>query len=201
MENRRKMSTKTMVTGALLTALVVLLQFVSMAIRTGTFSITLSLVPIVIGAVICGKGMGAWLGFVFGVTVLATGDAAPFMVVNALGTILTVLLKGTACGFVSGLVYELIAKAFSKNQKGVSYGAAVFSALICPITNTGVFLLGCLAFFMDTLAVWGEGLGFGNNVGKYMIVGLVGTNFLIEMAVIIVFAPAIVRIIKVASKK
>ncbi len=201
MVNRRKMSTSTMVTGALLTALVVLLQFVSMAIRTGTFSITLSLVPIVIGAVLCGKGMGAWLGFVFGVTVLATGDAAPFMVVNALGTILTVLLKGTACGFVSGLVYELIAKAFSKKQKNVSYAAAVLSALICPVTNTGVFLLGCLAFFMDTLAVWGEGLGFGSNVGKYMIFGLVGTNFLIEMAVIIVFAPAIVRIIKVASKK
>lgn len=201
MVNRRKMSTSTMVTGALLTALVVLLQFGSMAIRTGTFSITLSLVPIVIGAVLCGKGMGAWLGFVFGVTVLATGDAAPFMVVNALGTILTVLLKGTACGFVSGLVYELIAKAFSKKQKNVSYAAAVLSALICPVTNTGVFLLGCLAFFMDTLAVWGEGLGFGSSVGKYMIFGLVGTNFLIEMAVIIVFAPAIVRIIKVASKK
>ena len=69
------------------------------------------------------------------------------------------------------------------------------------MTNTGVFLLGCLAFFMDTLALWGEGLGFGSNVGKYMIFGLVGTNFLIEMAVIIVFAPAIVRIIKVVSKK
>ena len=199
MVNKRKMSTRTMVTGALLTALVVLLQFVSMAIRTGTFSITLSLVPIVIGAVICGKGMGAWLGFVFGVTVLATGDATPFMVVNAWGTILTVLLKGTACGFVSGLVYELICKAFSK--KGASYTTAVLSALVCPITNTGVFLLGCLAFFMDTLAMWGENLGFGTNVGKYMIVGLVGTNFLVEMAVIIVFAPAIVRIIKVASKK
>lgn len=201
MENRGRMTTSTMVTGALLTALVVLLQFVSMAIRTGTFSITLSLVPIVIGAVLCGKGMGAWLGFVFGVTVLATGDAAPFMVVNALGTILTVLLKGTACGFVSGLVYELIAKAFGRNQKDVSYATAVISALICPVTNTGVFLLGCLAFFMDTLALWGEGLGFGSNVGKYMIFGLVGTNFLIEMAVIIVFAPAIVRIIKVVSKK
>ena len=55
MENTRKMSTKTMVTVALLTALVVVLQFVSMAIRTGTFSITLSLVPIDIGAVICSK--------------------------------------------------------------------------------------------------------------------------------------------------
>lgn len=200
MENKGKMSTRTMVTGALLTALVVVLQFVSMAIRFGTFSITLSLVPIVIGAVLCGKGMGAWLGFVFGVTVLATGDAAPFMVVNAAGTILTVLLKGTLCGFVSGLVYELVSKIISENQKKVSYAGAVLSALVCPVVNTGVFLLGCLAFFMKTLSVWGAGLGF-ENVGAYMIFGLVGTNFLIEMAVIIVFAPAIVRIIKVVSKK
>ncbi len=200
MVNKGKMSTRTMVIGALLTALVVVLQFVSMAIRFGTFSITLSLVPIVIGAVLCGKGMGAWLGFVFGVTVLATGDAAPFMVVNAAGTIFTVLLKGTLCGFVSGLVYELISKVFSKNQKKVPYAGAVVSALVCPVVNTGVFLLGCLAFFMKTLAVWGAGLGF-ENVGAYMIFGLVGTNFLIEMAVIIVFAPAIVRIIKVVSKK
>ena len=200
MVNRGKMSTRTMVSGALLTALVVILQFVSMAIRVGTFSITLSLVPIVIGAILYGKGMGAWLGFVFGVTVLATGDAAPFMVVNAGGTILTVLLKGTLCGFVSGIVYELITKIFNKNQKNVPYVGAVLSALMCPVVNTGVFLLGCLVFFMKTLAVWGAGLGF-ENVGAYMIFGLVGTNFLIEMAVIIIFAPAIVRIIKVVSKK
>lgn len=200
MVNRGKMSTRTMVTGALLTALVIVLQFVSMAIRPGTFSITLSLIPIVIGAVLFGKGMGSWLGFVFGVAVLATGDAAAFMVVNAPGTILTVLLKGTACGFVSGLVYELIGKVFCRKNKNVPYMGVVLSALVCPVTNTGVFLLGCLAFFMKTLKVWGEGLGFAN-VGKYMIFGLVGTNFLIEMAVIIIFAPAIVRIIKVVSKK
>jgi len=200
MVNRGKMSTSTMVTGALLTAMVIVLQFVSMNIRTGAFSITLSLVPIVIGAVLFGKGMGSWLGFVFGFAVLATGDAGSFMVVNAPGTILTVLLKGTACGFVSGLVYELISKAFSKKNKNVPYAAAVVSALMCPITNTGVFLLGCLTFFMKTLKEWGEGLGFAN-VGNYMIFGLVGTNFLIEMAVIIIFAPAIVRIIKVVSKK
>ncbi len=201
MERTKKMSTRTMVTGALLTALVVVLQFVSMAIRTGTFSITLSLVPIVIGAVICSKGMGAWLGFVFGVTVLATGDAAPFLAVNVFGTIITVLLKGTACGFMSGMVYEVICKLFKKEETKASYTAAVISAIVCPVTNTGVFLLGCLAFFMKTLVQWGAGLGFGTNVGKYMIFGLVGMNFLIEMAVIIVFAPAIVRIIKVVSKK
>lgn len=196
MERQRKMSTRTMVLGALLTALVVILQFMGSFIKFGMFSISLVLIPIVIGAITCGKRMSTWLGLVFGAVVLASGDAAAFLVVNAPGTVITVLLKGVACGFFAGLVYELIAKATKK-----TYIAGVLAALVCPIANTGVFLLGCLAFFMETIAVWAEGLGFGANVGEYMIFGLVGGNFLFEMAVNIILAPAIVHIIKVVSKK
>ena len=196
MERQRKMSTRTMVLGALLTALVVILQFMGSFIKFGMFSISLVLIPIAIGAITCGKRMSTWLGLVFGAVVLASGDAAAFLVVNVPGTIITVLLKGIACGFFAGLVYELIAKATNK-----TYIAAVSAALVCPIANTGVFLLGCLAFFMETIAVWAEGLGFGTDVGRYMIFGLVGGNFLFEMAVNIILAPAIVHIIKVVSKK
>ena len=196
MERQRKMSTKTMVLGALLTALVVILQFMGSFIKFGMFSISLVLIPIAIGAITCGKRMSTWLGLVFGVVVLASGDAAAFLVVNAPGTIITVLLKGVACGFFAGLVYELIARATKK-----TYIAGVVAALVCPIANTGVFLLGCLVFFMETIAVWAEGLGFGANVGRYMMFGLVGGNFLFEMAVNIILAPAIVHIIKVVSKK
>lgn len=196
MVKKEKMSTRTMVLGALLTAIVVVLQFAGASIRFGTFSVSLVLIPIVIGAITCGKTIGAWLGFVFGIVVLASGDAAPFWAVNTLGTITTVLAKGIACGFVSGLVYEIIFKLAGK-----SYGSAIAAAIVCPIVNTGVFLIGCVIFFMETVAEWGEGLGFGSNVGQYMIVGLVGVNFLFEMAVNIVFAPAIAHIIKVASRK
>ena len=196
MERQRKMSTRTMVLGALLTALVVILQFMGSFIKFGMFSISLVLIPIAIGAITCGKRMSTWLGLVFGAVVLASGDAAAFLVVNVPGTIITVLLKGIFCGFFAGLVYELIAKTTNK-----TYIAAVSAALVFPIANTGVFLLGCLAFFMETIAVWAEGLGFGTDVGRYMIFGLVGGNFLFEMAVNIILAPAIVHIIKVVSKK
>ena len=196
MVNNKKMSTRTMVTGALLTALVIILQFVGAAIRFGTFSVSLVLIPIAIGAITCGKTVGAWLGFVFGVVVLASGDAAPFWAINTPGTIITVLLKGTACGFVSGLVYELLIKAFGTNSKEMTYDAAIVAALVCPVVNTGVFLLGCLVFFLDTVKEWAG----GSNVGTYMIVGLVGLNFVFEMAVNIVFAPAIAHIIKVIKK-
>lgn len=189
----KKFSTSTIVGIGLLTAIVVVLQFVSMALRFGTFSITLTLVPIVVGAALYGWKTGAWLGFVFGVAVLLTGDAAAFLTINIPGTIGTVLVKGAAAGLLAGLVYRLIAK---KNQV-----AAVFiSSITAPIVNTGIFLLGCRLFFYDTVAAWGAGLGFENTF-VYMIVGLVGINFLIELGVNLVLNPAIVMIIKVAKKE
>lgn len=189
---KQKMTTNKMVVGALLTALVFLLQFMGASIRFGTFSISLVLIPIVIGAVTCGKGIGAWLGLVFGVAVLASGDAAFFMQFNAIGTVITVLLKGIACGFVAGLVYDVLVKIF-KN----SYLAAITAAIVCPVVNTGIFLLGCSVFLMDAVAHLSGG---GVNLGKFMIFGLVGANFLFEMAVNIIFAPAIAHIIKIVSK-
>ena len=62
----------------LFTAIVIVLQLMGSFIRFGTFSISLVLVPVVIGAALYGAGAGAWLGFVFGVVVLLSGDAAAF---------------------------------------------------------------------------------------------------------------------------
>ena len=197
MVSKKQMSTRTMVTGALLTALVIILQFMGAAIRFGPFSISLVLIPIAIGAITCGKTVGTWLGLVFGVVVLASGDAAPFWAVNTAGTIITVLVKGMAAGFISALVYEVLVKLFGKNRQKMQYVAAIVASLVCPIVNTGVFLLGCLVFFMKTVTEWAG----GSNVGTYMIVGLVGVNFLFEMAVNIIFAPAISHIVKVVNKK
>lgn len=189
----KKFSTSTIVGIGLLTAIVVVLQFVSMALRFSAFSITLTLVPIVVGAALYGWKTGAWLGFVFGAAVLLTGDAAAFLTINPAGTIATVLVKGAMAGLVAGLVYRLIAK---KNQ----VAAVLVSSIVAPIVNTGIFLLGCRLFFFDTVAAWGAGLGFENTF-VYMIVGLVGGNFLIELGVNIVLNPAILQIIKIGKKK
>ena len=183
-----------MVLGAVLTALVVILQFVGAVIKFGPFSISLVLVPIVIGCATCGIGIGAWLGFIFGVTVLISGDAAAFLAVSPIGTIITVLLKGTLCGLFAGLVYKALA---SKNR----YIAVAAAAIICPLVNTGVFLLGCLLFFMETVKEWAVGFGFGEAVGQYMIFGLVGSNFLVELAINVVLSPVIVRLLNIREKQ
>ena len=184
-----KMTTKNMVLAAILTAIVIILQFLGAFIKIGPFSISAGLIPIVIGAATCGISVGAWLGFVFGVVVLLSGDAALFLAVNIPGTIITVLAKGILCGLGAGLVFKALSK---KNM----YLAVILAAIVCPVINTGVFLIGCFLFFMETVTQWAG----GTNVGQYMIVGLVGFNFLIEMAVNIVLSPIVVRLINVRNK-
>ena len=184
--------TKTMVGIGLFTAIVMVLQFLGGSIRFGVFSISLVLVPIVVGAAVYGWKAGSWLGFMFGVAVLLSGDAAAFMVVHPLGTVLTVLAKGSCCGLVAGFVYHLLA---NKNK----FAAVIAAALICPVVNTGVFLIGCWLFFLETVAEWGRALGY-ENVAAYMFLGLAGGNFLVEVAVNMLLSPVIVRLIAIGKK-
>ena len=192
MKNSKGNSTKRLVLCAVLTAIVAVLQFMGAIIKFGPFSISLVLVPIVVGAAICGTGAGAWLGLAFGITVLLSGDAALFMAVNIPGTIATVLLKGMLCVLAAGLVYKSLA---GKNI----YIAVIAAALVCPIVNTGVFLLGCKIFFMDTIREWAVQAEFGDNAGGYMIISLVGLNFIAETVINIVLSPIITRLIKMKS--
>ena len=185
---------KNMVGIALFTAIVVVLQMLGGAIKVGgMFSISLVLIPIVVGAAVYGWTAGAWLGFIFGVAVLATGDAAAFLAVDPLATVAVVLLKGTMGGLLAGLCY----KALARLNKFV---AVVAAAICCPVVNTGIFLLGCRLFFYDTIAAWGAGLGF-ENATAYMFLGLAGVNFLVELGVNILTAPMIVRLIRIGTKE
>ena len=61
---------------AILAALVVVLQTVASGIRIGPVPISLTLVPIVVGAILFGPGAGAGLGFVFGLVCLIAASPA-----------------------------------------------------------------------------------------------------------------------------
>lgn len=185
-----RQKTKTMVGVGLLTAIVVVLQAMAVGIRFGVFNISLVLVPIVVGAALYGYKAGAWLGFVFSIVVLFT-DAGAFLAVSVPGTIITVVLKGTLAGLAAGMVYKMLE---NKNR----YLAVLAAAIVCPIVNTGIFLLGCLVFFLETINGWGVAAGF-DNVGAYLIFGMVGVNFLVEMGVNIVLSSVIVRLIRIAK--
>ena len=195
MENNKRFSIRQLTGTALFIAIVVILQLLGSFIHFGPFSISLVAVPIVVGAALYGAASGAWLGLVFAIVVLISGDAAAFLVVNPLGTIITVVGKGVLCGLGAGFVYNAL-----KGKKDTA--AVMASAIVCPVINTGVFLLCCALFFMkEPLTGWAQALGFGDDVVKYMFLGLAGGNFIFELLFNVALSPVIVRLIKLGKTR
>ena len=190
---QKKMSTQTMVLGAMMTALVVVFQcLATYTTFFGPFSTAIGLIPIVVGAAMCGPMMGAWLGLAFGVVVIATGGANLFFAFSIFGTLVTVLVKGIACGYAAGLVYRLLAR-FRKTI------AVIVSAVVCPVVNTGIFLLGSAIFFMKHANAIAEMLGM-NVSGFGLFMALAMANFLFEVLMNLVLSPVIVRLLDIWKK-
>lgn len=191
-KNKRQMQTEKMVLVALLTALVAVLSYFGGFIKIGGLaSISLTLIPVVLGAALCGSLVGAWLGGVAGAVFFLTADAAFWFGLSIPGTVITVMIKGILSGYFAGLSYRLIEK-FNR------YVAVFVSAIVAPVVNTGIFLLGCLVFFMDSVNA--GALAEGMSVGGYLIIFFVGLNFVFELLVNVLLSPAILRIINIKKK-
>lgn len=191
---KKKISTKTLTLGAVLTAVVIVLQSLGTYYTAffGPFSTAMALIPIVIGAAMCGKAMGAWLGLAFAGTVLITGGAAFFQNYNFWGAVVTVVFKGVACGFVAGLVYQML-------NKFNEYVAVFSAAAICPIVNTGIFLLGSRIFFFKYAQEMAQVLNI-EATGMEVFVLLAMANFLTELLSSFLLGPAVVRILNIRRK-
>ena len=189
--NQRSMKTRKLVLLALLTAMVAVLAYLGGFIKIGGLaSISLTLIPVVVGAILYGPYAGAWLGGVAGAMFFATPDAAFWLGLSIPGTIITVMVKGVLSGLCAGLAYKLLARL---NR----YVAVVVSAIVCPVVNTGIFLLGMVCFFSDVIA---EKWAGGANIFLFLV-GLIWINFIIEVGINIVLSPAIVRIVDAVKKK
>ena len=190
--NKKREQIEKLALMALFTAMVAVLSYFGGFIKIGGLaSISLTLIPVVLGAALVGPLAGAWLGGVSGVVFFATADAAFWFGLSVPGTIITVMIKGILSGFAAGLVYKLL-------EKMNRYLAVIASAVVCPIVNTGIFLLGCLVFFMDT--VKGGAATEGISVGAYLIIFFVGLNFVFELLLNVILSPAILRIINIKKK-
>ncbi len=198
-----RQKTLRMVQMAMLVALVVVLQLMSAVLTKIVpllpFSITLTLVPVVIGAILFGERGGAVLGFFFGGIVLLnciTGldlGGLQLWSANPLITALLCFVKGIAAGVIPALIY----KAVIKKRDDKKLIAVALAAISAPIVNTSLFVSGALIFFMDILKTWSG----GQNMLLYIIVGLAGFNFLFEFSINLLLSPAIMRIIDIIGKK
>lgn len=194
MKRNEKVSAKELTGVAVLLALVIVLQAFGGTISIGAVQLNFTLIPIVLGAIIFGAWVGAFLGFACGVVVLVQVimGAVPFYALiwanDPIVTVFTCIVKTTAAGFVAGLVYRLLSK---KNER-----AAIFVASgLVPVINTALFIVGCL--FMTNSV---HGMAGSQNVLVYILVGLVTFNFFIEFAINLLVAPALQRVIQVVTK-
>lgn len=196
MEEKRFFTAKNVTILGVLTAIIVVLQIFGSYFRIGTISLSFVLVPIVIGGILTGVIGGTILGFIFGVITLVMGivgaDQFTFILFSdhPFLTILTCVIKGSAAGFMSGFVYKLL------KDKNLTLSTFAASA-VAPIVNTGLFIVGafCMA---DTLN--SNFVAENSNAVYFIFIGCAGINFLIELAINLVLAPSVCKIIKAVKR-
>ena len=177
---------------AILSALVLALQLLLGSLKLGPFKITLTLVPIILGAVLYGPLSAAFLGGLFGflvcISVISGNDAGGFMLFSQkpVITLALCMIKSTAAGYLSGLV----ARSLAKKNTTLSLFLA---AGIAPVVNTGIFILGLLLFFQDTLVLWANGK---DKIVYFLLFSILGINFTTEFLVNLVLVPILARILR-----
>lgn len=185
----KKKTTATLTAAGIFTALVVLAQLVSGLIRIGSLTVTFALLPIIVGAALYGRKMGAWLGFVLALVILLDGGTAPFYAINWYLTVILVVAKTTVAGYVAGLIYPLLAK---KNE----ILAAVVTGTLVPVINTGIFLVFCLVAFRSLIP--SEASGFRLIADAILL--YCGGNFLVEVLVNLTLSTVVIRVVRVVRR-
>lgn len=190
--NKKQGNTQKLAVLAVLTAIVIILQ-AAVVIPLGPFTVTLTMLPIIIGAIMYGPLGGAVLGTVFGVVVsiqVLTGAAGAFSTAmleyQPAATILICLLKGIAAGLVAGAFFRLFRKASF-------YLGVVMAAVIAPVVNTGIFSVGCLTIFRSLIQ---DALGTGSNLLLVFLTTFIGLNFLVEFGINVALTPVVMRIFR-----
>ena len=183
----------------ILIALVIVLQLFASAIPMFGVKLNFSLIPIAIAGILMGYLGGAIVGFACGLVVFITmavmgqeQSTAYLFQTNPLILTAMCIGKTTIAGLVSGLLYKLI----EKKNKTVAVGV---SSIVIPILNSGIYMLGIVlmresaAQFMG-LTSSSAGIVFG------VVFGLIWLNFVLEMAITVIFTPILYRVIKALNK-
>ena len=170
----KRITTQQIVGTGLLLALEIIFQIIGNYLQIGPVSINLSLVTVVLAAVLYGPLSGAVLGFFNGLIVLLSPSTiAIFMPLSIFGTILVCLSKCTIAGLIAGFVFKLF-----KNKNNLI--GLIIASILVPVINTGIFSGLALVFFRHFLES-GVSEQFPN-IGAFLIFGVIGINFLVEIA-------------------
>lgn len=178
------MKTKKIVSISIFSALIIILQIISTNINFGGFPITLTLIPIIISGAVYGTAFGTLMGLVFGacvsvmVVIGADPSGATMFAYRPVATVAICLVKGVLSAFLGSYIYRKI-----ENKKiGI-----LLSAITTPVVNTLTLFVGLVLFF---------DYGFAS-----LVAGVTSINFVIEVLLNVAIAPALLPLIKKATKR
>lgn len=175
--NRIKLITEV----SIFSAIIIILQLIATFINFGSFPITLTLIPIIVGGAVYGPLVGMILGLVFGLIVdvmVITGadpTGAVMLASHPIITLSTCLIKGALAGLLSALAYKYLKIKNSKLR-------IVIAAAICPIVNTVTFFISLILFFDSSITV--------------LISTILSVNFVIELLINMLIAPGLTTLIE-----
>lgn len=175
---------------SVLAALTVVIAF--LPIRTLGLEITLTVIPIAVGAIIGGKYVGLFLGSAFGLTsFIQCLGYSPFGLVlfqiNPYLTFLVCVPTRMLAGFLTGYIHELIVKM---NKKEI---ANIIACVIMPILNTLFFMTTLVLCFYNTEYIQGFVGDLKATNPVHFVILFVGINGLVEIIVGILVSFPIVK--------
>ncbi len=182
---------------AVLTALTVAISF--LPIKTLGLEITLTVIPIAIGAIIGGKYIGLFLGAVFGITSFLqclgySAFGAILLSINPFYTFLVCVPTRMIAGFLTGFLHEAFKKA-NKKELG-----NIIASVIMPILNTLFFMSLLVICFYNTPEIQEFALKLNTTNPFTFVIAFVGINGLVEILVGILVSYPLVKALEINFK-
>jgi uncharacterized membrane protein len=157
--------------------------------------ITLMHIPVIIGAILEGPMVGAFVGLMFGLFSLYTATITPLPIAFAFINPLVSVLPRVLIGIGAYYVYSLFIRIFKQKKRALSVGAgAAAGALINTVGVLGMIYLLYAQRFLDAL-------GIGDVPAAVAIFGLALPNAPLEIAAALLITIPVVAAVKRARKQ
>ena len=200
---KQQSNTRRMAQLALFIAIIFVMRITGLTrIPIGPLYMTLSMIPIAIGAMLIGPAGGAVLGLVYGCTSLydaitgASVMTGAFFQVSPVHTVLLCVGTRVLVGFLTGWLFRAVHKI--DRTKTVSY---FVGGLLAPVLNTVLFMGYIVLFFYHTEFVQNMVVKLGASGPLMLVVLMVGVQGLLEAAGGLVIGGAVTKAVAHAIKQ
>ena len=200
---KKKITTHYLVELALFIAIILVMKITHLtSIPVGPLNMTLTMIPIAIGAMLMGPLAGGILGLVYGFTSLydavsgASAMTAFFFQISPIHTIILCVVLRTIVGAATGWIFLLVRKI--DRTKTICY---FVGGLAAPVLNTLLFMGYIVVFFYQTEFVQNLVTSLGARNPFMFVVLLVGVQGILEAVAGLVIGGGVAKAVARAIKR